>query len=1058
MKFAKELEEDLVPEWRAKYFDYKVGKKKLKAVARALRGVNSTPRLNRLHSNEVHRRSTLSSLGVAPSPYNEVPPASAIHGLGADEVDRHGVSSGTDASPRAPLPVPIPGGRVSTVQDDQSGETQSLRDVQGVPGYGSFVPSPPAPGLPQAPSTLHLPDPAIDPADGPSRNASPGRNASPNGHASSNAYEIGRTHAPAAATMSAGPRRVFGQHRSISNQDRTSGGLSLHRILARSPRFRNRNRGTPGRLDVPLEAYREFDIRQVQFFTWMDKELSKIESFYKSKEDESEERLAVLRAQLHEMRDRRIEEVVAAQRARDKGKSSANGIDSPKNHDEQHGEMPSNGHASRLGLGKLKPGARVGKNSKALHLTTSPNDAATAQHNHADSLRDFTRRVVPVDDVPYRQAKRKLKLALAEFYRGLELLKSYALLNRKAFRKMNKKYDKAIQVRPTGRYMAEKVNDAWFVRSAKVDAQLQAVEDLYARYFERGNHKVAVGKLRRKDRRWGEYHASVYRNGLWIGAGVVFGIQGLVLAADRLSDEDATKRVETSYLLQIYAGCFLAVLLFLLFCLACRLWTVAKINYVFIFEFETRHNLDWRQLAELPSFFLFLCGFILWLNFQTFGLGSLFIYFPVILIGLTMLILCFPAPTLYHRSRSWWLYSNWRLILAGLYPVEFRDFFLGDMYCSQTYTMGNISLFFCLYARHWSDPVQCNSSHSRLIGFFATLPGIWRGLQCLRRYYDTRNVFPHLVNGGKYTFTVLTYMSLSLYRINRSTEMKALFIFCATINAIYCSVWDLAMDWSLCNPYSKHPFLRDVLGYSRPWVYYVAMILDPLLRFNWIFYAFFPKELQHSALLSFFVSLSEVLRRGMWTLFRVENEHCTNVGRFRASRDVPLPYDISTPSSAGDQGEGNQPDTQAGGTENGEVDDTAPVPLWRGKSHTFASHETDNHHVGTDLERATSSTTTGSRRSVSSLRRRQTMPATSVGTPLQRGIVRVGTLITEAHAQDFERKRTVEAGTVGGGGRQTKDDRDDAAEVSSDDDDDDDDDIDDDDKLLAGRRGSSRSG
>ena len=31
---------------------------------------------------------------------------------------------------------------------------------------------------------------------------------------------------------------------------------------------------------------------------------------------------------------------------------------------------------------------------------------------------------------------------------------------------------------------------------------------------------------------------------------------------------------------------------------------------------------------------------------------------------------------------------QFRLLLAGLYPVEFRDFFLGDMYCSQTYSVG----------------------------------------------------------------------------------------------------------------------------------------------------------------------------------------------------------------------------------------------------------------------------------------------------------------------------------------------------------------------------------
>ena len=53
-------------------------------------------------------------------------------------------------------------------------------------------------------------------------------------------------------------------------------------------------------------------------------------------------------------------------------------------------------------------------------------------------------------------------------------------------------------------------------------------------------------------------------------------------------------------------------------------------------------------------------------------------------------------------------------------------------------------------------------------------------------------------------------------------------------------------------------------------MYYVAMLVDPILRFNWIFYVIFTEDIQHSALLSFVVSLSEVLRRGIWTLFRVE--------------------------------------------------------------------------------------------------------------------------------------------------------------------------------------------
>ena len=159
----------------------------------------------------------------------------------------------------------------------------------------------------------------------------------------------------------------------------------------------------------------------------------------------------------------------------------------------------------------------------------------------------------------------------------------------------------------------------------------------------------------------------------------------------------------------------------------------------------------------------------------------------------------------------------------------------------------------------------------------------------------------------------------------------------------------------LGNPYAQHPFLRELLGYKRPWVYYLAMIIDPLLRFNWVFYLGFTGELQHLALMSFFISLSEIGRRAMWTLFRVENEHCSNVGRFRASRDVPLPYELPSPDVE---------------------EPTSPLPV-------------------PGPERASSD--------LSSLRRRRTV---SLGdTPISRGLVRMGTMVAEAHAQDFERKR-----------------------------------------------------
>ena len=59
-------------------------------------------------------------------------------------------------------------------------------------------------------------------------------------------------------------------------------------------------------------------------------------------------------------------------------------------------------------------------------------------------------------------------------------------------------------------------------------------------------------------------------------------------------------------------------------------------------------------------------------------------------------------------------------------------------------------------------------------------------LQCIRRYYDTRNVFPHLVNCGKYCMTIMAAVTLSLYRIDGSNANLGTFITFSIINSIYC--------------------------------------------------------------------------------------------------------------------------------------------------------------------------------------------------------------------------------------------------------------------------------
>ena len=430
------------------------------------------------------------------------------------------------------------------------------------------------------PPSLELPDPALSPSE----EAFPRHNRAwrqsrfnPNPHTTpppvrnegkpGDAYHVGKTRMPLrpdSAQLASKKHHVFRPRRAIS----TPGGIiSTPRPPLLRRLFSTAGLESPQSSDVPLEAYKEFDLRQAEYLTFLDKELEKIDSFYKMKEAQAGERLLLLREQLHIMRDRRMQELRAEQEAKERARL-------------EHERVASSGHAgipdkltlnqrntqhkravssalkwiepieNAIGVGP----SRFGKVTKSMQQWGSPSGPQAKeaeQSNRPDSWRDFTRRPTHPDDVPYRAAKRKLKLALQEFYRGLELLKSYALLNRTAFRKINKKYDKAIKARPTGRYMSEKVNKSWFVQSEVLEGQLVAVEDLYARYFERNNHKIAVGKLRSKSARAGDFSGSVFRNGLLLAAGLVLGIQGIVYGADHLYNQGPIVGTDASYLLQV---------------------------------------------------------------------------------------------------------------------------------------------------------------------------------------------------------------------------------------------------------------------------------------------------------------------------------------------------------------------------------------------------------------------------------------------------------------------------------------------------------------------------
>uniref|UniRef100_A0A3N7FN34 EXS domain-containing protein n=2 Tax=Populus trichocarpa TaxID=3694 RepID=A0A3N7FN34_POPTR len=146
-------------------------------------------------------------------------------------------------------------------------------------------------------------------------------------------------------------------------------------------------------------------------------------------------------------------------------------------------------------------------------------------------------------------------------------------------------------------------------------------------------------------------------------------------------------------------------------------------------------------------------------------------------------------------------------------------------------------------------------------------------------------------NGLKYFLTIVAVCLRTAYNINNGDGWRAIAWVFSSVAAIIGTYWDLVFDWGLLQRHSKNRWLRDKLLVPHKSVYFGAMVLNILLRFAWLqtVLNFRVTSLHEETMVTLVASL-EIIRRGMWNFFRLENEHLNNVGKYRAFKSVPLPF------------------------------------------------------------------------------------------------------------------------------------------------------------------------
>lgn len=155
-----------------------------------------------------------------------------------------------------------------------------------------------------------------------------------------------------------------------------------------------------------------------------------------------------------------------------------------------------------------------------------------------------------------------------------------------------------------------------------------------------------------------------------------------------------------------------------------------------------------------------------------------------------------------------------------------------------------------------------------------------------------------LANLGKYVSAMIAAGArLSFANQPHNDFLLALVVITSTIATIYQLYWDFVQDWGLLKPRSKNPWLRDELIIKQKTVYFLSMALNFVLRLAWVQTVMHLKmtgpgyrETPGDKVTAFVLASLEVIRRGHWNFYRLENEHLNNVGKFRAVNTVPLPF------------------------------------------------------------------------------------------------------------------------------------------------------------------------
>ncbi|XP_056844389.1 phosphate transporter PHO1 homolog 8 isoform X2 [Raphanus sativus] len=636
---------------------------------------------------------------------------------------------------------------------------------------------------------------------------------------------------------------------------------------------------------------------ELVFFKTLDLEFDRVNRFYKSKVEEMVKEAVVLNKQMDALIAFRIkvDQPSSSWTCSEPVSVDVNALDATENRKFTLADGSNHGDSTRGNVPEALSVLDRVRLNKAQETPLS-RIRNVLKLSHQEELKFTRENLKKIEEV--------LKDVFIEFYRKLRHLNNYSFLNTLAISKIMKKYDK-IASRSAAKTYMETVDKSYLTSSDEIRKLIVRVESIFVEYFASSNRSKAMNLLRPKVKK--EKHRTTFSSGFLVGCSVSLVIAlALLIHARNIMGADG-KKIYMETMFPLYSLFGFVVLHMIMYASNIYFWKRYRVNYPFIFGFKQGTELGYRHVLLLSFGLntLALAAVIMNLDMEmdpnTNDYKTLTELLPLFIVGLVIIITICPFNIFYRSSRFFFIMVVFRCIAAPLYKVNLPDFFLADQFTSQVQALRSLEFYICYYG--WGDfrlrQNTCRSSHVYSTFYFivAVIPYWSRFLQCVRRLIEEKNPTEGY-NALKYLLTIVAVCLRTAYSLNRGNAWRnAAWIFSA-LATFYGTYWDIVFDWGLLQKSSKS-WLREKLLVPHKSVYYAAMVVNVVLRMAWLQTVLdFNIPFLHREIMVALLAILEIIRRGIWNFFRLENEHLNNVGKFRAFKSVPLPFNYDEESES----------------------------------------------------------------------------------------------------------------------------------------------------------------